>query len=152
MKKSLLIISCSKSKVKTRGVLPAHERYSKGNAYTSIDKAKKRYFPTGYLDILIISAKYGLLEWDTEIEYYCHKMKKKRAEELRPKVQTDLQSFLEGTNYDKLYICMGEKYRMTLDGFDWRDHFSDKIVAKGDRGKQRNQLIGWLKDLHSQII
>ena len=94
MKKSLLIISCSKSKVKTQGVIPAHERYSKGNAYTSIDVAKRKgYFPTGYLDILIISAKYGLLEWDSKIAYYCQKMVKKRAEELRQSKRHISQSF-----------------------------------------------------------
>ena len=150
MKKSLLIISCSDSKCETAGTIPANQRYI-GNFYVSIRKAcREGYFPKGYLDILIISAKYGLIEWDTEIKYYDKEMKSPRANELRPQVQERLRSFLEGKNYHKLYVCMGKKYRITLEGFDWRQHFSDYIVTKGDRTKLRNQLIGWLKDLSNK--
>lgn len=152
MKTNLLIISCSYSKCKTTGTIPANQRYT-GNVYLSIHKAfRKGYFPTGYLDILIISAKYGLLEWDTKIEYYCQKMEIERANELRPQVQEHLQTYLEGKNYDKLYICMGEKYRKTLEGFDWKQHFSDCVIATGIRTDQRNQLIKWFEDLSKKCV
>ena len=152
MKKSLLIIGCSDSKCKKPGAIPANQRYT-GNIYVSIHKAcREGYFPTGYLDILIISAKYGLIEWDTAIDYYCQEMKPERANELRPQVQERLQSYLEGKNYDKLYICMGEKYRRTLEELDWKQHFNDRVVATGIRTDQRKQLIEWLKDLSAKCV
>ena len=74
MKKSLLIISCSGNKRKTPWAIPAFQRY-KRNVYQTIDKAiREGYFPTDYLDILIISAKLGLLNWDDEIENYDQEM------------------------------------------------------------------------------
>jgi len=111
MKKSLLIISCSMSKIKRPGLILANELYRPGKTYASIARAKRDgYFPKDNLDVLIISAKYGLLEWNTEIEWYDWKMDEDRANELRPKIQTDLQSYLEGKNYDKLYIKMAKDY------------------------------------------
>ena len=69
MNRSLLIISCSSRKINTLGSMPAFERYD-GQSYRIICKAiREGCFPTN-LDILIISAKFGLLRWDEEIEDY----------------------------------------------------------------------------------
>ena len=150
MKKSLLIISCSGNKRKTPGAIPAFQRY-KGNAYQTIDKAiREGYFPTNYLDILIISAKLGLLNWDDEIENYDQEMTIEQANKLRPEVQENLQSFLEGKDYEKVFIYMGAKYRLTLEGFDWEQHFSERTVAKGRIGEQRSQLKNWIIALYTQ--
>ena len=107
----------------------------------------KYRFTYDYLAQLVISAKYGLLEWDTEIEWYDQEMDMDRAYELKPKIQKDLQSFLDDKEYEKLYIKMGKVYRTIFEGFDWEQHFREKIVATGIRTEQRRQLIGWLKEM-----
>ena len=60
VKRSLLIISCTGAKNKAPGFLPAVMRY-KGPLYPTLHKAiREKRFPES-LDILIVSAKYGLL-------------------------------------------------------------------------------------------
>ena len=145
MKKYLLVMSCSATKREAPGRIPASQRYN-GKAYQVIHKAiRKGYFPTGHLDILIISAKFGLINWDDEIENYDKKMKKARAEKLRPEVQQNLSSSLEGKVYEEVFIYMGAKYRPTLEGFEWRQHTSDITCSQGHIGEQLSQLKAWIK-------
>ena len=147
MKKSLLIISCSGGKTKTPGAIPAYQRYN-GQFYKIIDKAKREgYFPTGKLDIVIISGKLGFLKWDDKIEDYEKEMTVQQANALRSSVQTDLQAYLHGKDYVKVFINLGAKYRMILDGFNWNDHFSEVVEAKGRIGEKQSQLKKCLQNL-----
>ena len=92
MNKSLLIISCSGRKIKTLGRMPAIERYD-GQSYRIIRKAiREGCFPAN-LDILIISAKFGLLAWDAKIEDYDQLMSKEQAQKLRPVYRKILNLF-----------------------------------------------------------
>ena len=143
MKKSLLIIACSSRKVKTPGRIPVFERYD-GNSYRILRKAIRENYFRNDLDILIISAKFGLLGWTEEIEDYDQLMSKQQARKLRPSIQEDLASFLDGKTYDKLFINMGAIYLETLEGFDWRQHFNEKIEAKGRIGEKSSQLKSWI--------
>ena len=149
MQKYLLIISCSGTKRDTPGRIPASRRYA-GNTYRIIHKAiREGYFPIGHLDILIISAKFGLLKWDDEIEDYDQEMTKAQAEKLRPEVQEDLSSYLEGKAYEEVFIYMGAKYRLTLEGFDWGQHISEITFTEGRIGEQLSQLKAWIKSIFS---
>ena len=144
MNRSLLIISCSSRKINMLGRIPAFERYD-GQSYRIIRKAiREGCFPTN-LDILIISAKFGLLAWDAEIEDYDQLMSKEQAHKLRPSIQENLESFLERRNYNKLFINMGATYLKTLEGFDWKKHFTEKIEAKGRIGEKSSQLKSWVR-------
>ena len=144
MNRSLLIISCSGRKINTVGRMPAFERYD-GQSYRIIRKAiREDCFPSN-LDILIISAKLGLLRWDEEIEDYDQLMSKEQAQKLRPSIQEDLESFLDGRDYDKLFINMGVTYLETLEGFEWQKHFNEKIEAKGRIGEKSSQMKSWVR-------
>ena len=144
MKRSLLIISCSSRKINTPGRMPAFERYD-GPSYQIIRKAiRDECFRTD-LDIRIISAKFGLLAWDAEIEYYDQLMSKEQAHKLRPSIQENLESFLDGRDYNKLFINMGATYLETLEGFEWKKHFTEKIEAKGRIGEKSSQLKSWVR-------
>lgn len=148
MKKSLLIISCSGRKIKTPGAIPAYQRYD-GQMYRVIAKAQREaYFPKDVLDIVIISAKFSFLKWDDKIADYEQLMTDKQADTLRASVQDDLKSFLDGKDYDTMYINLGAKYRKTLEDFDWDEYFSEVIEAEGGIGKKLAQLKGWLISLH----
>ena len=144
MQKYLLIISCSGTKRDTPGRRPAYERYN-GRVYQTIHKAiREGYFPVGHLDILIISAKFGLLKWDDEIENYNQEMTTEQADKLRREVQEDLSSYLKDKDYEEVFISMGAKYRLTLEGFDWGQH-SNINFAKGIIGQQQSQVRAWIK-------
>ena len=146
MKKSLLIISCSGAKDKAPGKLPALERY-KGPFYPTLHKAKREnYFPEN-LDILIISAKYGLLKSDDLIEDYDQKMDCPRANELRPQVQADLKKFLNGKHYTQLFNGLWTVYNKTLEGFDLEKYCDDVFPVETNRGKKMGQLKQWITEL-----
>ncbi len=144
MSKSLLIISCSGRKIKTPGRMPAFERYD-GQSYRIIRKAIREGCFRANLDILIISAKLGLLRWDEEIEDYDLLMSKEQAHKLRPSIQENLESFLNGRDYDKLFVNMGATYLETLEGFEWKKHFNEKIEAKGRIGEKSSQMKSWVR-------
>ncbi len=70
------------------------------------------------MDLKILSAKYGLLEPDEQIEYYDYRMDKQRAEELRPIVVDELQQLILEREYERVVVNMGKEYRMAIRGFD----------------------------------
>ena len=146
MKRSLLIISCTGAKDKTPGLLPAVMRY-KGPLYPTLHKAMREdRFPKS-LDILIVSAKYGLLKSDEPIECYDQEIDAERAEELRPSVQKRLEAFLDGKDYDQLFNGLWNMYNKTLEGFDLKKHFREVIRVETNRGKKMSQLKKWLIEL-----
>ena len=144
MNRSLLIISCSDRKIKMPGRMPASQRYD-GQSYRIIHKAMRECCFPANLDILIISAKLGLLCWDEEIEDYDQLMSKEQARKLRPSIQESLESYLDGRDYDKLFINMGATYLETLEGFEWKKHFNEKIEAKGRIGEKSSQMKSWVR-------
>lgn len=74
-------------------------------------------------------------------------MSVQQANALRSSIQDDLRLYLEGKDYNKVFINLGAKYRMTLDGFDWNEHFSEVVEAKGRIGEKQSQLKQCLQDL-----
>lgn len=146
MKKSLLIISCSGAKDKAPRTLPALIRY-KGPFYPTLHKAIREGYLPEKLDILIISAKYGLLKSDDPIEYYDQKMDATRANELRPRIQAELTAFLNGKDYDQLFNGLWEVYNKTLDGFDLEKHCEYMVPVETNRGKKMAQLKAWIMEL-----
>ena len=146
MKRSLLIISCSGAKDETPGLLPAVMRY-KGPLYPTLHKAiRENRFPNN-LDILIVSAKYGLLKSDESIGCYDQEINDERARELRPNVQKKLEAFLDGKDYDQLFNGLWQAYNKTLEGFDLEKHFTHVIPVENNRGKKMRQLKTWIVDL-----
>ena len=143
MKRSLLVISCSGKKDKAPGKLPALMRY-KGPFYPTLHKAIRENRLPKYLDILIISAKYGLLKSDEPIECYDQKMDATRANELRPHIQADLKAFLNGKDYDQLFNGLWQVYNKTLEGFNLEKYCEHLIQVETNRGKRMRQLKQWI--------
>jgi hypothetical protein len=81
----LLIVTCSQRKRSDPGLLPALERYD-GIFLRILRKALREGHWSGTLEVLIISAKYGLLELDTVIENYDLRMTIGQAKQLQPVV------------------------------------------------------------------
>lgn len=146
MKRSLLIISCSGAKDKTPGLLPAVMRY-KGPLYPTLHKAMRENRLPKSLDILIVSAKYGLLTSDEPIEWYDQKIDAKRARELCPSVQKKLEAFLDGKDCDQLFNGLWTDYQAVLEGFDLETRFENVIPVETNRGKKMSQLKAWIIDL-----
>ena len=141
MGRQLLILACSKEKKKVPGKIPAIERYE--GFFFKIAKKMMREgkFPSS-VDILIISAKYGLLKPHELIENYDLKMDKRRAMELKGEILRELKEEIEKNNYDEIFVCVGKEYIMSIKGIE---RFARVVYAEGRIGEKGRELRRWLE-------
>jgi hypothetical protein len=140
----LLIVACSQRKCVTPGVLPALERYD-GVYFRVLRKARREGYWPAKLDVLIVSAKYGLLEANTPITHYDVRMTREQATRLRPLVVPPLAEWIASRTYTEIFLNMGKTYHMALDGWDvslTRD--ITVLYAKGGIGQKASQMRTWL--------
>ncbi len=138
-----IIVGCSKIKRRDRKLIPAIERYD-GSVY----KILRNYLGNGgsqnKLDILIISAKYGLIKDSSKISYYNQIMNKKRAKELNVNLVKELNEYLTANKYPEIFINLGEMYLSAIEGFRV-PHTQTKITyAEGRIGERLAEMKNWL--------
>lgn len=140
----LLIMACSGRKLPTIGLIPAIERYD-GVNYRVLKKAQREgYFPSN-LDILIISAKYGLIKPETLIENYDLQMTNKRSLELRASVSQSLDKHLSNNQYSEIFLNLGKDYLKTISNSKYLTEFSGELVmGEGRIGQKMAQMKAWL--------
>ena len=142
-KNYLLIISCSQRKLTTPEPLAAIDRYD-GVTYRILRKMRREGWTPENLDVLILSAKYGLMEAGMPAENYDEKMTVARADELRDSVQDALKGFIEKKEggYHQVFINLGRAYMRTLEGFHWG--LVSTMEASGAIGLKNSQMKAWL--------
>jgi cytoplasmic iron level regulating protein YaaA (DUF328/UPF0246 family) len=114
---TLLVQSCSKSKISTTEPVQAIDLYS-GYFYKIIKKSiRDGEFEEG-IDISILSAKYGLITPNELIREYDQRMSKERAEELADEVTEELREWVIEKGYERVVINAGQTYRNALDPDD----------------------------------
>lgn len=140
---NLLIISCSQRKIESPETLAALDRYD-GPTYRSLRKARREGRVPKNLDVVIISAKYGLLTCQQPVDTYNQKMTTQRAAELEFEVQSKLRSFMRAKpgGYDEVFINLGSVYRQTLEGFHWG--LTRTLEASGGIGLRTLQMKAWV--------
>lgn len=138
--KKLLIIPCSKLKDPHPGLMPAVKRYA-GPFYRLINGMGR----PDNLDILILSAKYGLISAETPIEYYDMRMSDARAAELQPSVTSQLKERFAEHAYDEVFINLGKQYEKALDGIEtYMPNTTQMTIAEGRIGQRLKQMKEWL--------
>ena len=111
----LLILACSQTKSELGKPLPAKELYT-GVFYSVLNKAiRENSTINDKLSLYIISAKYGLISGEAEIENYDLRMTDKIA-----KLQIDnntriLHKIIAETNPSEIMLVMGRTYRSSID-------------------------------------
>ena len=144
MKKHLLIISCSDKKDTQPGLLPASQRYT-GAWYGVIDKVKREGNLPDNLDILIISAKYGLINSETQIENYDQKMDHVRARELNEPILTKLENIISMKSYEGILINLGSTYMVAISGLEKMVPNTTKMqVLRGRIGERKRDMKEWI--------
>lgn len=138
--KYLLILSCSKRKRPDPGLLPAIERYD-GVNFRVLRKFLQSK-PLHCLDVLIISAKYGLIEASTPIENYDRELSRKRALELVNNVSDILDKYLS-KGYSEAFINLGKLYLATLSKSSLLPKMA-VLFAYGGIGQRMSQMRAWL--------
>ena len=116
-KNTLVITSCSKKKNSSEKLIKSSDRYI-GQMFN----ATKRFSEDNDYDLLIISAKYGLLRSEEKITNYDQRLTtKKQAIDLRPCVLPKLKKIISENNYSRIIIIMGKLYRYILEElYDFR--------------------------------
>lgn len=142
-RKRLLIIGCSDKKEPVTGFVPALNLY-KGPNYLSLKKLKRtNEFPPD-VQIVIISAKYGMLFPDQLIRYYNQKMTPARADELKSELKRKLEPYLHEKKFDECFINLGQIYRESLVKVQFPPNL--KIInANGRIAEKRADMLAWLK-------
>jgi hypothetical protein len=135
--KKLLIIPCSKVKKKLINT-SAVELYD-GPFFRMIRKYRSKNF-----DILVLSAKYGIIKSDMIISNYDQKMTPERAKELSSTINNDLTRYLADKKYESVYINLGNLYFKALEPS--MNLFKDTNVhhANGGIGIRLHQLKEWI--------
>jgi hypothetical protein len=140
----LVILSCSQRKRSDPGLMPAVERYD-GASFRVLRKAKREGYWPENLDVLILSAKHGLLEPEALIEDYDSRMTRDRAIALQPAVAADLNRRLVQLSYHEVFINLGQNYLIAIG--EPAEVFDNLpvIYARGRIGERIRQLKMWLK-------
>lgn len=113
--RTLLVQSCSATKHRVDNPVPALELYD-GYFFRIIKKALRAgRFQCG-TDIIIISAKHGVVEPADEIHYYDQRMTTERAAELNDAVVDTLREKIATGDYDNVWINLGRHYLPAIDG------------------------------------
>ena len=139
---TLLVQSCSKSKIEPSEPVPALELYS-GYYYKIIKKAKREGDFDPNIDICILSAKHGLIHSDTNLSFYDKRMDSERALEIRDEVKEALKSRIHTHTYDEVLINMGQPYREAIHGIEDEIDTPVHIIEGklGERGQKLKQRI-----------
>ena len=141
--RKLLIVGCCATKSKAEELIPASERY-KGPLFTTLNTAG---VPED-VDVAVLSAKHGLIRFDTPLEDYNVKMKDGRKDLLNsPEQLARINNTVDG--YGEVFVAGGKDYRNFLDEAGikgkyttYTDH-ADKVRGIGD---QRSILAKWLNE------
>ena len=140
----LLILSCSKQKKRTRGPLPAIERYD-GPAFRVLRKYL-RECATEAPVVLILSAKFGLIEAAEKIPYYERRLTVASAEKLRPQILRNGARVLTARSWRRIGVSAGREYRTAISGL--QAFVPAKVpfeVLAGGLGPRLTALRDWLR-------
>ena len=140
----LLILACSRRKRWDPGTLPAIERYD-GVNYRVLRKAEREGRWPWRLDVLILSAKHGLLEPGVPIENYDLLMTPERAKQLRPAVLAAMAERLSATGYAEVFLNLGKRYRLAMEGWDAEVGRETRVLyGEGGIGQKAGAMLRWL--------
>ena len=146
--KYLLIIPCSKRKASlARAKIPAIDLYD-GPFYRIIRKLFQEHGKPNNLDIMVLSAKYGLLDLNEKIATYDQRMTPEMARGMAGNVYSSLANRLKTNQYKEVMINLGKQYMMTLNE-SWDILENQKVrYGSGGIGERMKQLKNWLSNVY----
>ncbi len=139
----LLIVSSSKRQaLEPAAPIPALERYH-GITIGGIRRLKETGKLPKDLEILIVSAEFGLIGPDERIPRVDHVMTEEEAEELQKDFLEELEAKFNRAKYSEIFVNLGFTYAKSIKGFA---KFADArvIYAKGTLGKKAEQMKQWI--------
>ena len=142
--KYLLIIPCSKRKASLPKVrVPAIDLYD-GPFYRIIRKTFRERGKPDNLDIMILSAKYGLIDYEKIITTYDQIMTREMAISMSDTVYEIFTNIIKRNNYKEIMINLGEKYMLALSKSHDILNVQRVRCGIGGIGERNRQLKEWL--------
>ena len=96
------------------------------------------------LDVLILSARYGLIDSNKIISYYDQKMTIERAKELSEDVEIKLREKIKNKQYENVFVSLGKTYMAALENSEKLLKKYNVFYATGPIGERLHQLKNWL--------
>ena len=146
----LLIVSCSQRKRPCSGICPAIDLYD-GSSFRVLRKAQREGYWPSELNLLILSAKYGLIEATTLVENYDQKMTRERALALQAPVSTSCDWHLSRDSYSQVFINLGRTYMIALAQSKAIPLLGGRVhYANGGIGQKASEMKAWLQRLYQE--
>ena len=141
----LLVLACSDKKRPDAGLLPAIERYD-GPAFRVLRKFVREN-GSDELRVLILSAKFGLIDAKKRIPNYDQRLTPSQAKWLRKPTLRRLRFIVRSQQPHSLALSVGRLYAGALEGFD--SDLPRLVVARvlrGGLGPRLTALKQWLHE------
>lgn len=145
-----LILACSERKVADVRRLQAIERYD-GPAFRVLRKYLRESDDRS-LDVMILSARYGLIPSDRRIPDYDVRLSAHDARQLQARVSLQIMAAAAGREWCSLGICVGKVYLALLEPFVENLNAPSIDVLKGGQGKRLSALKSWLRETRTTDI
>jgi hypothetical protein len=140
----LLVVSCSSRKHRVRNPIQAWNLYD-GVAYRLIKKAQREGHFARDVDILILSAKHGLISTSRCIRWYDQRMDRACSSELARQVTGRLKKTLSVIHYREVLLWVGKDYLGSLSPLSaWEQPGVIVHIAHGRIGERLRQLKKWI--------
>jgi hypothetical protein len=140
----LLIVSCSKRKRRSSKRIPAIQLYD-GGALRVLKKLLREQKLPSDVDVLILSAKHGLLEPDASISSYNIRMTPALAQKQAAANVSILKAKLDDGRFQEVFLTLGAAYLDALGPIpSWQKPGVKVTVNKGRIGEQLGHLKAWL--------
>lgn len=140
----LLIIGCSMRKLPVEGHMRAWSLYD-GVVYRMLKRMQREgEFPAD-VDVVILSARYGLIRPATLINSYDQKMTCDRAREQAAQNRSLLRSIMSAESYREVFASLGQTYMEAIEPVsDWLPQRASFRAAQGGIGSKMGELKIWL--------
>jgi hypothetical protein len=140
--KKLLIVSCSERKRDLMNLTPAVQLYD-GPMFRMIRKFQPIYY--NGVDLMIVSAKYGLVPHNRLIRNYDQRLTPERLPSLQKESMARLQGKLSTATYNQIMLSMGKEYMRIFDGIEKIVSPNCEIVkSEGRIGEKLHHTKKWL--------
>jgi len=148
------VLSCSQNKRYECSTLPALQRYD-GPTFRLLRRYLKN--STEEIGIYILSAKFGLIPHTRRIPFYDQRMTKRRAHELKGKIEDQAQQLFSSELHrqkigNQLFINLGKDYLRAFEpAYPLFASGSIVTMASGATGKRLAGMYDWLYGSDSSL-
>lgn len=100
---------------------------------------------TPYTDLLVLSARYGLVWGDTSVPYYEQRMTRPAARRLRGPCLNTLREILRHGGYEEVFVNVGKRYLEAISGWESLNSAPQVVeYAEGGIGTRLHQMKDWI--------